>query len=272
MKLTLTINPPVLIVACFLLLAFETATAQILNIEKTRVKGDTTHVLTGRFAVNFNLFNRDAGEDDPNNFLNLTLNANLVYFSELHAYLLIGRLNYLSVTENPVISTGYAHFRVNFLSHQRLSYETFTQIQYDQSRGLRDRWLIGSGIRYKIIQQQKTKLNLGIGLMYETEQWNDPITEGELIIPQLLKASNYIGFEKNVSDQISLHTIAYYQVGYDKTISAFRHRLSGDMRVMFALSKVLSFSIHFNGVYENRPIIPITKFIYSLSNGLTFKF
>lgn len=263
---------PLVVLTITCLFAVFLSNAQILNIEKTRAKGDTTNVLTGRFAINFYLFNRDAGENDPNNYLNLVLNSNLIYFSERHAYLLLGKLNYVAVTENPVISTGYAHFRVNFMSHQRFSYEGFSQIQYDRSRGLRDRWLVGGGIRYKIAYQTKDKLNVGVGIMFESENWNDPKQENVLVNPNLIKVSNYIGYETAITDQIKLNSIAYYQAGYDSDINAFRHRLSGDLRLLISLSKVLSLNINFNGVYENRPIIPITKFIYSLTNGITFKF
>ncbi|MDX5438655.1 MAG: hypothetical protein LPK03_15750, partial [Pontibacter sp.] len=137
----------------FLLMTGTYAKAQILNIERSRVERDTIHYFTGKAGVNFSMFNRNAGKNNPNNYLQLTFTGDLAYISAKHSYLLLNYYNYLLVNydsreqRNTVASTGYSHFRINFLRNRKLSYELFTQVQADKARGLELRTLAGGGVR-----------------------------------------------------------------------------------------------------------------------------
>jgi hypothetical protein len=245
--------------------------AQILNIEKNRAKGDTTNVFNGEIEFNFNLFNRNAGKDDSNNYFNISANSNLIYFSVNHAYLLVGNINYMEVSDNPILQTGYQHFRINLFSHRKLSYELFSQYQYDRIRGLRNRWLGGGGIRLDLIDDENDHLYLGIGIMQEYERWAVPDEENTFVSPSITKSANYMSYQTRMADKITLQTITYYQFGYDKLIDQMRHRITANANIDVGISDQLSLTINFTGVYENNPVIPITKFIYSLSNGLKLK-
>ncbi len=112
---------------------------QILNVEKARVDKDTTNIWLGSVGFNLNVFNRDAGEDDPRHFVNLGANANVGYLSQHHGYLLMGRLDYVEVTDDPLIRAGYVHSRATLFRSKTISYELFGQFQYDISRGMRNR-------------------------------------------------------------------------------------------------------------------------------------
>ena len=178
----------------------------------------------------------------------------------------------MEVTNEPVVRGGYLHARSNFLRKRRLSHELFTQYQYDRVRGLRDRWLAGGGLRWRWLESDKSSLYLGAGIMYEVEQWQDPEAENKFIQPKLWKSANYLSLNTAFSNQVSLHAISYYQTGFDNSIDAFRHCISATATLRVKLSSKLTFKTSFDGVYENRPVIPITKFIYSLNNGLTVSF
>src|SRR5690606_39000893 len=100
-----------------LLLTVTQASAQILNIERSRVERDTANFLTGKVGLNFSMFNRNAGRNNPNNFLQLTFTGDVAYISELHTYMLFNHYNYLLVNydsrelRNTVASHGFSHFR-----------------------------------------------------------------------------------------------------------------------------------------------------------------
>lgn len=246
--------------------------AQILNVEKSRVDKDTTNVWVGSAGFNLNIFNRDAGSGEPNHFVNLGTNANLGYLSNQHGYILMGQLDYVEVTDDPLIRTGYLHSRTTLWRSRTISYELFGQLQYDISRGLRNRWLTGGGVRWRIKDQPKIKMFLGAGLMYETEKWENPLMEDQFIQPQLLKTTNYFSIHNSVKDHLRLNAIAYFQSGYDPGIEAFRHRLNLTASINVKLTSKLDLRTSFDCQYENRPIFPITQFIYSLSNGLAYNF
>jgi hypothetical protein len=254
------------------------AEAQILNIERARVERDTANFLTGKAGLNFSMFNRNAGRNNPNNFLQLTFTGDMAYISEKHSYLFLNYYNYLLVNydsrelRNTVASNGYSHFRVNLMRKRKLSYELFTQYQADLARGLNRRVLSGAGLRMLLLRTEKTSMFVGTGVMHEHEAWKDPETEGVIRVSDLAKSTNYISLRSKLSEQVETNNIAYYQTGYDHTISRMRNRISGDLGLNVRLIGRLSMRTNFNFTYEDRPIVPVTNFIYAITNGLQVDF
>ncbi len=111
--------------------------AQILNVEKTRIKGDSANYFVGNIGVDFNINNRtidDQGE--AGYFIGLTTNSDVGYLSQLHSFFLLSQFQYNATSNEEINSTGYGHFRANYVRKRVLSYETFAQLQYDQGRGM----------------------------------------------------------------------------------------------------------------------------------------
>ncbi|OKL41430.1 DUF481 domain-containing protein [Pontibacter flavimaris] len=266
--------------AVLLLLYFapHAAQGQILNIERSRVDPDSAGYFTGTGGLSFSMFNRNAGKDNPNNYLQLTFNGDLAYISEKHSYLLLNYYNYLLVNydseelRNTVASTGYSHFRVNFMRKKRLSYELFAQTQADKARGLEFRTLAGGGVRYRVLRSQNSSLYVGTGFMHEHEEWENPELEQRLIAANLLKSTNYVSGKVKLNEQVSTEGIVYYQFGYDDAISRLRNRVSGDVTLQVRLTNKFSFKTNFSCVYEDEPIVPVTRFVYAISNGIQVQF
>ena len=268
-----------LVVISFLTALSLPAKGQILNIERARVNKDSANYLTGKLGANFSIYNQNAGKDNPNNYLQLTFDGNLAYISTNNSYLLINNYNYLLVNftskeeRNAVASTGYSHFRINFQRKRKLSYEAFAQVQADKARGLDLRTLEGGGLRIAVLREQGMNLYAGIGLMHEHEEWENPEPQEENIrISDLLKSTNYVSAKVSFSDLVSTESIVYYQFGYDKTIERLRNRVSGNLSLNVKLNTRLSFKTDFTCTYEDRPIVPVTKFVYALTNGIEVQF
>ncbi len=258
---------------CLIWLSSNPILGQILNVEKSKIPRDSTQYFVTNSALNISVFNRSAAADAPVRFFALNANAEVGYFSKKHSYQWINFLDYLVINENPFTSFGYSHFRANFLRNQRISGELFTQAQYDLWRGLKWRTLIGGGLRLKIINQENTSLTLGSGLLYENELWEVPNSEEEeLIRVNALKSSSYITFRADLKEYLSFNTINYYQIGRDDVFKKMRQRWSIDANLNVQLTTRFNFKVSFSAAYENRPIVPITKFIYSLSNGVQYRF
>jgi len=246
--------------------------AQILNVEKSRIENDSANYFTGSGSINLLLFNRNAGKDAPNTFIGLTATGDLAYLSEKNSYILINNYNYTAVRKEPVVRTGYTHFRVNFGRRKRFSSEAFTQYQYDLGRGLNLRTLAAAGLRLALVKGHKANLYTGTGIMHEYEEWYIPDTEKQILAVKFIKSTNYLSTRIKFNEQVELNAITYYQTGYDRAIGHFRHRVSGDTNIMIKLSSKLRFRTNFTCQYENRPLIPITPFIYSLTNGVQLSF
>ncbi len=258
----------------FLLLFFcQYANAQILNIEKNRVKGDSSNYFVGNLGITFSANNQSVDEQgNAVSFVGISANSNTGYISTHHSFLLIGSFIYNASTDNTINSAGFGHFRINFMRKKKLSYETFTQLQYDQGRGMQNRWIIGGGIRYRVYNNKKSSLYFGIGAMHEEENWQYPGNETRTANISIIKSTNYVSYKSQLSESIWFNLISYYQTGYDTNYDYFRHRLSADMGLIIKVFKRLSLNTNFSGTYENRPIVPINKFVYSVTNGFLLSF
>ena len=250
------------------------AQSQILQVNKNNLNADSSRFWLGAFTFNFNLNNRSVSDENENAFIGLTGSADLVYVADNHAYILINKINYFtsSSDDGAFISTGYAHFRINWLRKKRLSYENYMQTQYDRGRNMPQRVLAGGGLRYRLVDGEKNKLIVGTGLMFERERWREPENESNIIEKNLWKNSSYINGFIFITDDVKLDIITYYQGGYDNAADVFRNRINGDIVLSFTINKRLAFNAEFSGQFEDRPIVPINKFIYSVKNGIRWTF
>ena len=132
------------------------------------------------------------------------------------------------------------------------------------------RFLAGGGARWRPYSNENSFMHIGIGLFFENEKWKD--FEGQFIYKNIWKTSNYISANLNLGNNGSLTMSMYYQGGYDTEDDVFRNRLSGVIGLEFGIIRQLKFVLDFSIHYEDRPIIPINKIVYRLSNGLRWEF
>lgn len=259
----------VFIVVC----GINSLSAQILNVEKGRLSSDSANYFVGSAGLAFSTNNRSINDEGETvSFIGLTTNADFGYISELHSFLIVSQFNYTATSNDPINSTGYGHFRVNFLRNRQLSYETFSQVQYDQGRGMESRWLGGGGLRFRLNKTEKNSVYVGVGGMYEEESWDYPGPSEAMLTTRIWKSTNYISGRFKLNDAISLNLITYYQTGYDFDAEYFRHRISGDLNLLINVTSKLSLNTTVFGGYENRPVVPISKVVYSVTNGIIVSF
>lgn len=248
------------------------ALAQILNVEKSRTSRDSLNHFESNISFSATLYNRSTDPDKPVKFLSLGGNANLSYFSQKHSYSTINHLSYIKLNNNTIVNAAYSHFRINLMRRKKVSYELFTQYQNDLRRGLDKRILAGVGLRFILIHNDKTNLSLGTGVMYEEENWRHPQKEEEKISTQIIKSTNYIAFHAKLSETAKFGLISYFQSGYDTDSETGRNRLSIDTNLSFKITKNIAFRTTFTAAYDAKPIVPVTQFIYKLTNGISLTF
>lgn len=261
---------------CFtvvLLLGFSSsnrAFAQILNLEKYRVDGDSLK----NYAMNFNgsltLNNRSAAEDNPVDLFGYNFSLHAVYTPKKHSYIFIGHRNFLRINENPFLNFGYLHARINFYRKNRLNFEVFTQLSDDNFRGLNPRFLTGSALRYRILDKSDSELILGTGAFLERERWFHP-QEGSRVIITLVKSTTNFVFRHKFSPTFHVNGVVFYQFGYDPSISKIRNRYSADININSKITRRLNLTNHFDFSYEDKPVVPITRFIFSFRTGVAFE-
>ena len=258
------------VIVIFLFLGF-VGKGQILKAHRGHINSDSSDYYLGNFGLNFNLNNRSASAEENIVFRGLTASADLAYVGKKHAYVLLNKINYFKSTGGPLVSNGYAHFRTNLLRKKKISYELYGQIQYDNGRNMKQRILSGGGIRLELLESRKGRLIFGLGAMYEHEKWLTLDTE-DLILKDIPKFSSYLGGNVKITENVDLRLIFYYQSGYDRDSKVIRNRINGDFEMSIEIIGRLDFILSFIIQYEDRPIIPINNYVYSLSNGLKWNF
>lgn len=255
----------------FLFLNFHSQ-AQVLNINTRDVISDSSNYWMGWVDFFFEVDNRSPTPDEEASLLSLESSLDIIYVSKEHAYYLSGELNHYQATGDPVISMGYAHVRMDLKRKARLSGEWYTQFNFDHSRHLQLRYIAGAGLKYQLVQREEIDFDVGTGLMFEHEKWGNLAKDGTHTFNDMLKSSSYIKTNIELTDEINLAYITYYQIGYDETIEDYRQRVSAQLQLEFVFSKHFSFMVEGSVHYENKPVIPINKTIYGLQNGLRYSF
>lgn len=255
----------------FLILICTVSQAQILNVEKQRLDS-LIKPFNLNFESKFGAFNRSATEDEKAEFINFSNSLNAVYSPhKKHAYVMLGKFQFTENNGKAILNNAYLHVRATFNFNKKWSPEAFAQIQDDQFRGLRNRKLAGGGYRWMPINSKKFRFVLAAGPMYESEKWRS-VETGEEKLVELWKLNSYLLLRWDIAENVNFNTIFYYQAGYDYSANLDRQRVSNSTNLNFKISSHLSFTVTYQMAYENEPIFPITKFIYSIENGIQLNF
>jgi hypothetical protein len=260
-----------LILAVLLVVPF-ISNAQILNVDRNQILTDTAKFVTGSIAFKFHLDNKNATPEQKNSYIALENKNDLVFVGLKNNYMILSQIKYFNSSGGTFISTGYAHTRANFMKMNMISFELFSQIQYDRNRFMDNRFLIGGGLRWRLTNTAKSGIFLGTELMYEHEKWDNPEEDNTFINKNLPKFSGYLSMRISANKISTFRSVIYYQTGYDPEPGIMRNRFSYDLQFEIEISRKMHFTVKFTGAYEDNPIYPINRFIYAIENGLVWAF
>jgi hypothetical protein len=192
------------------------------------------------------------------------------YFSSggLHTFLVLKYENghkKESSEKNTIVNKGFGHLRMTKNISPDLFLELFTQFGFNDFLLMKDRKLYGSGIRYKVIDNDKLNAFVGIGAMKEEEQYNLD-TEN---FKSLFRSTNYFTWQIYISENVTLNNTAYYQLETSKP-KDYRILYDGDFE--FELNDKLTFTFTLNYRYDNDPHGDLGKTYIQVSNGIEFSF
>ncbi|HOY43111.1 MAG TPA: DUF481 domain-containing protein [bacterium] len=104
-----------------------------------------------------------------------------------------------------------AHLRHVLILSPRLQNEWFVQFDSNRKRNLKERELIGVGLRTKLLTTSAVKLRLGAAYMYERERYE--LAEGNSHPRSLAthRLSSYLTLETGKGGGVSLLNVTYFQ-------------------------------------------------------------
>ena len=235
-----------------------------INTEAMRSENVTDEFIN-KVNVDFGIEKADA------EVIELAASYRLDYFNPigLHVFLILNYENGYEqkkgLEKNQVVNKGFGHLRMTKMISSELFLEVFTQFGFNDFLLMKNRKLAGSGLRYKMGSNDRMNTFLGIGLMQENEIY-DLVNEPE---KKLLRSTNYLRWNINITENTELNNTVYYQFSSSDIND---YRLLYDGSIDFSVDENLSFFIELNYRYDNDPHGDMIKSYVQLNNGIEFTF
>jgi len=239
------------------LMAGFSASGQVLNIEQQRIITDTTG-WSGTANIS------SSYSKNKQSLLSLNMKDHVQFKTDSALYLLFIDYGLTKSHESDFDNAGTAHLRYNYKLKTYLTFEAFTQGQFNKLLNVRFRWLTGLGPRFKVIGKKHFRVYAASLYMYEYEEVTSP-----LLFHRDHRLSNYISTTwKHKSGTILTNTL-YYQ----PLLSSFDdYRVFNQFDLTFKITKNLSFTTSWRYFFDSNPPENVVHSTQFLGNGITYKF
>ncbi len=147
-------------------------------------------------------------------------------------------------------NAGLLHFRQGWLARPWLQPETFEQIDYDRSRSLSFRALLGGGPRFNLLRGPLWHLSLGTAVMFEHEELDLPPGSVHPRQTDVLRWSNYLTASAGEGRRVAAVFTVYAQPRFSDFGDV---HLLADGRLAVQLTGTLSLTQTLNLRYDSRP-------------------
>lgn len=141
---------------------------------------------------------------------------------------------------------------------------TFYQLQNSFSLGVKKRELLGSGLRLKLLKTEDVALDIGVGVMIESEEYNSDIP-----IAEKNRMTSMMIFKRNINS-IELKNTTYYQ---PYIINIWDFRLLNELDLTFSINDWLDYEVNYIIRYDNeQPSFLDKKLDQYITSGFNIKF
>lgn len=253
----------VILLMPFLLFTFF-VNAQTVNIESYRMHHDTNDFF-GNIDATF-AFNKN-----QKSIMQLGLNSNLEYEKNRNTFMLISIYSWVNTKENGVkdsyLNEGFEHLRYMYKFAPRFRLENFFQYQFNMVMNLKQRELLGSVIRYKIIDDSTFRAYIGSGFMLENNKIHDPVLNKYETF-QYFKSSSYLTTSVYIG-KMRLSNTTYFQFNLEN----YKYRVYSVLESTINIYKHIYYKLSFVIQYDNDPRYKApTNLTFSTNNRISFTF
>ena len=182
---------------------------------------------------------------------------------------MFGGLDFLSEDGEDVESDRYLHLRFNRRLTDRWKTFHFVQVQARLASLLQRRLLVGSGIRYRLLDGRST-LDVGTGAMYESEDL-DPDEEigAHPVEARVWRMANLVVFTRPLTQSVRLIGVSYIQ----PDLSDFGDlRALVDLSLRISLTENLDLTVQNEWRHDSRPPGGVEPNDYVLRTGFAVSF
>jgi hypothetical protein len=229
-----------------------------VNIEKLRRTGEEQGFSTDLGLV----FSARSGNVD---ITQLGLDVQTDYVRKRSTSLVVFRGLYGWKDGDPFSNEGLIHMRHVYRRQEWFHAEAFAQTDYDKSRLLDFRAVVGGGGRFNIFQTETIELSWGTAYMLEHEVYDLPTRSLHSPDATAHRWSNYVSFKMLFSKRAGATWITYLQPRFD----AFEDlRMLGEGGLESTLTDLLSLTLTLRLRYDSAPPDGIQKYDTFVAAGL----
>lgn len=246
----------VLITAAFAVVVTAAPCFSQVNVEDKRM-GSEESGFSGSIGLTVEL------ERGNSELTQIGMKPRLLYRYGPSQWFILNSYSFVDTKEGSVVNEGFSHLRYNYSVSSVVVIEALTQIQYNREQDLRQRLLLGAGLRFELLQRKKVALAVGATGMYEYEE----LDSGGII--RTPRNSDYVTISLTRGDYLTLSNTVYVQPAFDD-LEDFR--ILDNFELTVALSSWLATTLSLEYRYDSEPPSGIKEYDLTLENGLTVKF
>lgn len=147
--------------------------------------------------------------------------------------------------------------------------EAFVQVNYDKSRLLTFRFLVGGGVRIGLVSTGNVELSWGSDYMFEREELDLPADAGHPDQTAVHRWSNYVSIRVGFNDQTSLVLVTYAQPQLDNFGDT---RILSETRFGVDVAEAVALVLTFRLNVDTRPPDGIEEVDANLKAGVGLRF
>ncbi len=247
-----------IVLSFFFLALYIGSYGQILNVEKRR----------GVIEENGWKGNIDASlkyTENTRSIFEFYNKSTIHYKKDSVIYLFFTDFKLIKKNKEDLINNGGVHLRrIQDLNKKKtLKSEFFAQVQFNGVQRIKQRFLLGSGARLKLVGNDTINCNFSLGGMYEYEESTIETFH------HAIRMTSYVSFNWDISEQWKLRLINYYQ---PKVNQLSDYRLLNETTLSYQISKKFSVLTTFNLLYDSSPVLEVPNRVYSTYLLLRYKF
>lgn len=248
------------------------AQAQFLFSESfVMIPLDTTKKYAGNIAGTFNQ------QTQKNLITQFSTRAEFARRIRNHVLTLANNLQVIRDGRETVLSGGYVYVRFRDRIDRKVYPEFSGQYQWLEARGMVEKVALTANMRWRINRTEQLQLATAAGFVAEYERWNySGVPDNKLPAQTPDKRvynprfNWYFSYDQSIGDRFNIDAGIYYQVRIDSQWS--RPRLGSHLRGGLKLTRSLTLSLTWKGMYDYEPVVPVDKLWYNINNELVFTF
>ncbi len=180
---------------------------------------------------------------------------------------LFAGISYKNKADGGLDNDRYLHVRYNHEWVARLQSFHFVQVQVGRTGVLRDRLLLGSGLRLRVAGNDRTAFDVGTGAMYEREKLDSAsILDDHPATTRAMRMANLVVLNRRLRTDVRFVGVGYLQPRFDDLGDT---RTLTDLSLLIALTDEVDLAVRFQWRHDTRPPGGVEPDDFSFTSGFT---